>query len=139
MSNDQPQPDPLALAVELRRCDATFKVPLTGQARAHEWLTANTLPIADTLERLVRERDEARALLGEALEALQRATHQLPDAALLARIDAALAGPVHVCRNFSPWGCTEDERGERVDPRSCRVCGGTKRQHDAALGKDGAK
>lgn len=37
------------------------------------------------------------------------------------------------CRNFDAWGCTFDQDGRRVDPRSCRVCGGTEAQHTSRV------
>ena len=33
------------------------------------------------------------------------------------------------CRNFSPWNTTEDQYGERVDPRSCFICGMFEHEH----------
>lgn len=39
--------------------------------------------------------------------------------------------PLQTCRRFDAWGCDEDEIGARVDPLSCRVCGGYAHQHGA--------
>lgn len=33
------------------------------------------------------------------------------------------------CRNFSPWNMTEDQDGEKVDPRSCYTCGMFEHEH----------
>lgn len=42
-------------------------------------------------------------------------------------------GPtVYTCRNFDAQGTTQDQDGEPVDPRSCRVCGGFEEMHDEA-------
>ena len=34
------------------------------------------------------------------------------------------------CRNYSPWGCSQDETGADVNPQACMVCGCTALQHN---------
>lgn len=43
-----------------------------------------------------------------------------------------MRGKSLACRNFDPWGCSEDEVGDPVNPASCRVCGGLAAAHGGA-------